>query len=314
MTRREATQVSSFFYCIGQGIKNLRRNRLFTFASIITITVSIFLFGLMYFVLVNVQFSLNEMEQQVGATVFFREGITTDELISLKSKILEVDGVRSVVYVSPEKAWEDFKKAHFSEDDSELLKSFGNDNPLKNSASFEVYFTSADKQLPAVEAIKAMADDGVRHVKNAEELVNTLTSVNRGLSIGAIVLIVLLIAIAMFLISTTVSIGISVRAREIQIQSLIGATDIFIRAPFLVEGIIIGLLGAGIPLAILYALYYKLIKLIAENLSITGIVNFVSVHEVFSVLIPVALCIGVGIGFFGSYFTLNNELRKFRKM
>ncbi|MBR5712318.1 MAG: ABC transporter permease [Lachnospiraceae bacterium] len=306
--------MDSFFYCLGQGIKNIRRNRLFSIASIATMTVCIFLFGIMYFVLANVRYSLSEMEKGVGATVFFKEGITNDELVALKNKIYEVDGVRQITYVSAEMAWKNFKETHFKDKDSALLASFGDDNPLENSASFEVYFSSAEKQLPAIEEIRAMSEYGVRYVNNAEDLVSSLTSMNRGLNIGAGVLIVLLLAIAAFLISTTVSIGISVRAREIQIQSLIGATDLFIRAPFLVEGVLIGLFGAVIPLSILYAAYYKLVALISENFSTLRVINFVDVNEVFRVLVPISLCIGVGIGFFGSSFTLNKELRKFRKM
>ena len=306
--------MSSFFYCFGQGIKNIRRNRLFSVASIATMTVCIFLFGIMYFLLINVRFNLLEMEKGVGATVFFREGITEEELVNLKNKILTVDGIRRIEYVSADEAWAKFKADHFESSDSDMLSSFGDDNPLQNSASFEVYFSSVEKQQPAVEKIRAMTSDGVRYVNNAEDLVNTLTSMNRGLSVAAIILIVLLLAIAMFLISTTVSIGVSVRAKEIQIQSLIGATDLFIRAPFLVEGCLIGLFGAAIPLSVLYGLYYKMVQLVATKLGILGAINFVDVNEVFMVLAPLATCIGVGIGFFGSYFTLNRELRKFRKL
>lgn len=314
MTRREDTTVDSFFYCFGQGVKNIIRNRLFSIASIATMTVCIFLFGIMYFMLVNVQFNLLELENDVGATVFFREGITEQELVDLKNKIVELDGVRRIEYISADEAWTKFKESHFSNEDSDMLKSFGDDNPLANSASFEVYFHSAEDQLDAVEAIRAMEADGVRYVNNAEDLVRSLTSLNRGFSIAAIVLIVLLLAIALFLISTTVSIGVSIRAREIQIQSLIGATDLFIRGPFLVEGILIGLLGAAIPLSVLYGLYYKMVQLVSTKLGILGAVNFVDVNEVFAVLAPLSACIGIGIGFFGSYLTLNKELRKFRKL
>ena len=268
----------------------------------------------MYFMLVNVQFNLLELENDVGATVFFREGITEQELVDLKHKIVELDGVRRIEYISADEAWTKFKESHFSNEDSDMLKSFGDDNPLANSASFEVYFHSAEDQLDAVEAIRAMEADGVRYVNNAEDLVRSLTSLNRGFSIAAIVLIVLLLAIALFLISTTVSIGVSIRAREIQIQSLIGATDLFIRGPFLVEGSLIGLLGAAIPLSVLYGLYYKMVQLVSTKLGILGAVNFVDVNEVFAVLAPLSACIGIGIGFFGSYLTLNKELRKFRKL
>ena len=289
--------MSSFFYCFRQGIKNISRNRLFSIASVATMTVCIFLFGVMYFVMVNVRYNLLELEE---------------ELVELKREILKIDGVRRIDFISAEHAWENFKEAHFSDADSEMLASFGEDNPLENSSSFEIYFSDIQKQPDAIETIRNLP--GIRYVNNADDLVQSLNSLNRGVSIGMIVLIVLLLAIALFLISTAVSLGVAVRAKEIQIQSLIGATDLFIRGPFLVEGILIGFLGAAIPLSFLYALYYKLVKLIDDPFGSFGSLNFVGAREVFYVLAPVSLCIGVGIGFFGSFLSLSRQLRKFRKM
>ena len=304
--------MSSFFYCFRQGIKNISRNRLFSIASVATMTVCIFLFGVMYFVMVNVRYNLLELENGVGATAFFKVDITEEELVELKREILKIDGVRRIDFISAEHAWENFKEAHFSDADSEMLASFGEDNPLENSSSFEIYFSDIQKQPDAIESIRNLP--GIRYVNNADDLVQSLNSLNRGVSIGMIVLIVLLLAIALFLISTAVSLGVAVRAKEIQIQSLIGATDLFIRGPFLVEGILIGFLGAAIPLSFLYALYYKLVKLIDDHFGSFGSLNFVGAREVFSVLAPVSLCIGVGIGFFGSFLSLSRQLRKFRKM
>ncbi len=305
--------VDSFFYCVGQGLKNIRRNKLFSIASIATMTACLFLFGIMYFVLVNVQYMILEAEKNVGVTVFFDEG-TTDEQIRnvIKPQVEAVAGVKAggVIYKDAATTWEEYKESHLHQD---VIDSFGQDNPLEDSASFTVYFESVEEQKKAVEEISAI--EGIRKVNDTEDLVNTLTGVNRALSIGSVILIVLLLAIATFLISTTITMGVSIRKKEISIMHLIGATDIFIRAPFLVEGIAIGLLGACIPLSVLYALYYKLVEIIAGKFSsVMAIMNFVPVGEVFMVLAPVSLCIGVGIGFLGSYFTLNKQLRRFRQM
>ncbi len=305
-------KISSFFYCFGQGLKNIRRNKLFSIASIATMTACLFLFGFMYFILVNVQYMILEAEKNVGVTVFFDEGISEERIGELRKEVLAIDGVKNLIYKSAEQTWEEYKESHFG-DNEDLISSFGSDNPLKDSASFEVYFDSVNKQSDAVQEITALS--GIRKVNDTEDLVRSLSRMNRALSIGSVVLIVLLLAIATFLISTTITMGISIRKKEISIMHLIGATDIFIRAPFLVEGMIIGLLGASIPLSVLYALYYRLVQLVAEKLgSVFSTVNFVDVKEVFQVLAPVSLCIGVGIGFLGSYFTLNKQLRKFRQM
>ena len=112
------------------------------------------------------------------------------------------------------------------------------------------------------------------------------------------------------MISNTITVGISVRKEEIAIMKLIGATDYFVRAPFVVEGIVIGLIGAAIPLGILYALYGKIVMYISDKFSfISNMMKFLSVNEIFHNLIPVALVLGVGIGFIGSRITIRKHLR-----
>ncbi len=301
---------SSFAYCFHQGIKNIRRNKLFSVASVATMTACLFLFGIMYFLLINVQHMLLEAETNVGVTAFFDKGIKEDTIAELKKTIEAMDSVKSVTYKSAAETWEEYKETHLTD---ELAETFGTDNPLEDSASFAIYFESVEAQKEAVTKIAALS--GIRKVNDTEDMVNTLSRLNRILSVGSVMIIGLLLCIATFLISTTVTMGVSIRRKEISIMHLIGATDIFIRAPFLVEGVIIGLLGACIPLSILYALYYKIIELIASKFSsLFSSLNFVDTSEVFQILAPVSLCIGVGIGFLGSYFTLNKQLRNFRQL
>ena len=120
----------------------------------------------------------------------------------------------------------------------------------------------------------------------------------------------ILLAVSTFLISNTVTIGISVRKEEIGIMKLIGATDFFVRAPFVVDGVLIGLIGSALPLALLYVLYSKVVVYIAGKFSfLSNMMNFLPVNEVFRTLVPVALILGVGIGFMGSRITIHKHLR-----
>ena len=123
-------------------------------------------------------------------------------------------------------------------------------------------------------------------------------------------IILILLGVAVFLISNTITVGISVRREEIGIMKLIGATDYFVRAPFVVEGIVIGLIGAAIPLGILYVLYEKIILYIGDKFKfISNMIQFLSVDQVFHTLVPVALLLGVGIGFIGSRITIRKHLK-----
>jgi len=311
MTRREAMVLFSFRalgYSFTQGVKSIQRNKLFSMATIATMSACIFLFGILYFVLANVRFVLYEAESNVGITVFFDEDITEEEIKEIGEKISDIQGVSHYEYLNADETWERYKREYLNE---ELAATFSDDNPLEHSMSYTVYFDDVKYESDAAEQIKDI--DGVRKVNDSNRVVKTLTKINRALSIGTVIIVGLLLAIAAFLISTTITTGVSIRQREISIMHLIGASDFFIRGPFIVEGFIIGMLGVFIPLSVLYALYYKVIGAVASRFSgIFSEVKFVSINEVFSFILPVSLAMGLGIGVLGSSFTLSKQLKKIR--
>jgi cell division transport system permease protein len=152
--------------------------------------------------------------------------------------------------------------------------------------------------------------EGVRQVNRSEIVANTLANFNVLIGYISLTIIIILFAVAVFLISNTVTIGIAVRKEEISIMKLIGATDFFVRAPFIVEGIMIGLIGSLLPIIGLYYMYSNIIVLVSEKFKVLeGVLNFLPVNTVFSTLIPVALLIGVGIGFLGSFITIRKHLK-----
>ena len=152
--------------------------------------------------------------------------------------------------------------------------------------------------------------DGVRKINQSAQVADILTNFNMLIGYISIAVIVLLLCVSVFLISNTVTIGIAVRKEEIAIMKLIGATNGFVKAPFVVEGIIIGILGAAFPLALLYYLYTQLIGFVSEKFNaLTGLLEFLPVSDMFRILLPVGLALGVGIGFFGSFFTIRKHLK-----
>ena len=154
------------------------------------------------------------------------------------------------------------------------------------------------------------SEDGIREVKQSAVVANTLTDFNKLIGYVSAGIIIILLGVAVFLISNTITAGISVRREEIGIMKLIGATDYFVRAPFVVEGIVIGLIGAAIPLGILYVLYGRIIDYSGEKFSfISNMMKFLPADEVFHTLVPVALILGVGIGFIGSRITIRKHLK-----
>ena len=264
----------------------------------------------MYFIVTNLRYMIREAEANVGITVFFNDGTTEQQMIEIRDQIEAKKGVKLVKYVSGDQAWEEFKELYLS--DQELLESFGDENPLENSSSFEIFFDTVEDQSKLTSEIKRI--NGVRQVNDTQQLVQALTKTNRVVSISSSVLIALLLIISLFLISTTVSVGVSVRKNEISIMHLIGATDRFIRFPFIIEGMTLGLLGAALPLSILYAVYYKVIELLGTRFSglMQSGMDVVAVNDIFMKLSPMIVGIGLGLGLLGSWMTMNRELRKIR--
>ena len=238
--------------------------------------------------------------------MFFDKGLDETDIQEIGDKIGKRAEVRKMEYVSAEEAWKEYKKVYF-QGKEELAKGF-TDNPLANSAHYQIYLNDVSMQNSLVKYLRSIT--GVREVKESAKVANTLTDFNHLLGYVSGGIIIILLGVAVFLISNTVTVGIAVRREEIGIMKLIGATDYLVRAPFVVEGMVIGMIGAAIPLILLYFMYQKIIVYIAEKFNFIGaMINFVSVHTVFKTLVPVAIILGAGIGFLGSRMTIRKHLK-----
>lgn len=315
-------RISTFGYVGKQGVKNIWRNKMFSLASIATMSACIFLFGLFFSILVNFQYIIKSAEEGVAITVFFNDDATEEQKKEIGEQLKSRDDVSEVKYVSADDAWAEFQKEYFG-DNPELAEGFKDDNPLAGSDNYEVYMKTVkgdnkdliakSKSLSATQQdlVKfAQSLDGVRQVNKSDVVANTLSSVNMLVAYVSIAIIAILLGVSIFLISNTVTTGITVRKEEIAIMKYIGAKDFVVRSPFVIEGLIIGLFGAAIPLALLYFLYDKAVVYIMEKFSILkNIITFLPVGNVYIYLLPIGLVMGIGIGFLGSYFTVRKHLR-----
>lgn len=315
-------RISTFGYVGKQGVKNIWRNKMFSLASIATMSACIFLFGLFFSILVNFQYIIKSAEEGVAITVFFNDDATEEQKKEIGEQLESRDDVSEVKYVSADDAWAEFQKEYFG-DNPELAEGFKDDNPLAGSDNYEVYMKTVkgdnkdliakSKSLSATQQdlVKfAQSLDGVRQVNKSDVVANTLSSVNMLVAYVSIAIIAILLGVSIFLISNTVTTGITVRKEEIAIMKYIGSKDFVVRSPFVIEGLIIGLFGAVIPLALLYFLYDKAVVYIMEKFSILkNIITFLPVGNVYIYLLPIGLAMGIGIGFLGSYFTVRKHLR-----
>lgn len=294
-------------YCFKQGFKNIWRNKLFSLASMATMAACIFMFGIFFCMVQNFQHFVREAEEGVAVTVLFDEGTTEDEILEIGQGLTKRDGVSEVVYVSADEAWKSYQEKYF-EGNPEVAEAFVDDNPLANSSNLEIYMKDISKQDDLVTYIESL--DKVRKVNRSDSVASMLTDFNRLVSYVSVAIIGLLLAVAIFLINNTVAIGISVRREEIGIMRLIGAKNSFIKTPFLIEGIVIGLVGAIFPLILLYFLYNKLITYVGTQFTgLSNVMDFLPAAQLFQTLLPVGMALGVGIGFFGSIVTIQRHLK-----
>lgn len=231
-------RISNIFYAIGQSFRNMGKNKGYTCASIATISACLFMFGLFFSVLFNIRSIMNTAEQGVSVTVFFQEGTTEDEILQLKVAVEERPEVSRVEYVSADRAWESFSQ--------DYLQGYADgftENPLANSANLEIYLSDVSKQADLVNYLEGL--NQVREVNRSEMTADTLSGANTLIMYASIAIIAMLLVVSVFLISNTIAMGITTHWEEISIMKYIGATDLFVRAPYVIEGVMIGLVDVN---------------------------------------------------------------------
>ncbi len=295
-------RINTLFYCIWQGIRNIFKNKWFTLASVATISACLFLFGLFFSILTNFQHVVKNAEKGVCVSALLEADLTDERVQELQTMIGARTEVSELVYVSAEETWQQFAEENDFGDVSYITE-----NPLEDCAHFDIYMDDVSMQPALVTYLESL--QGIRKVNQSALTAQTLTGVNAIISYVSIGIIIILFLVSIFLISNTVTIGIAVRKEEIQIMKYIGATDFFTRAPFVIEGMFIGLIGSLIPLVAVYFIYNEAMMYVAGRFpSLSQLLAFLPVETVFTNLVPICIGIGVGIGFIGSFTTVRKHL------
>lgn len=295
-------RINTLFYCLWQGIRNIFKNKWFTLASVATISACLFLFGLFYAILTNFQHMVKNAERGLCVSALLDEGMSDERVAEIRGMLMLRTEVSEVEYMSAEETW-----IQFAEENDFGDISIYTENPLAACAHFDIYLSDVSRQPALVSYLESI--DGVWKVNQSFLTAQALTGVNSIIAYVSIGIIAILFLVSIFLISNTVSIGISVRKEEIQIMKYIGATDFFTRAPFVIEGIVIGLIGSFLPLVGVYFIYTEAMMYVARGYpSLSQIMEFLPVDSVFANLVPVCIGLGVGIGFIGSFTTVRKHL------
>jgi len=296
---------SSIRYYFKEGIGSLIKNRLMTIASMATVSACIFIMACSYCMVNNLQYILDQMEDTIGVAVFLKGDLPAEQIETLKKDMEKIKHVSNVQYISPDDALDDLKEEWDLEEG--ILEGFsGENNPLSNS--FKISLDGIEYQADVLKQLQQMKGiDTIRHAQTETEI---LMKVNRIIQIGGIAVILILGIVSIFIIMNTIKISVYSRRNEINIMKYVGATDWFIRWPFVIEGVLIGLIGSIIPMLVVWPLYGKSINVIYEFLPmIKNLATFRLPSEIFATLLPISLAFGVLLGVIGSVTSMRKHLK-----
>ncbi len=318
-------------YVIGEGFRNTFKNKKSSVISIMTMICTMFLFGLFYAIGVNVNSVLEQVQMKQGIQVFIWDEVTDEQKADLENQIKALDGVNTVVYKNKQEALEDVKSRF--KDNQELMAGYEGENNIF-PASFVVTLTNLEK-LDSIQsdierigkniAAKAVATEEtvdlevedtttvhesvVKKITSKDNTINTLITIAKGVRITVGVIFIILLFISITIISNTIRLTVHARRKEISIMKYVGATNSFIRGPFIVEGIIIGILAAMITLLCVGLLYDFIIqKVEASKVLQTMNITLLSFAQMAQMITIIYATLGIGVGIVGSAMSMKKYL------
>lgn len=290
-------------YLIGEGFSNVFKNKKSTMASIIIMCATMIIFGLFLIIGENVNHFVDNLKLQQGFQVFMKEDATQEEMDEVKEKIRLIDGVSTIDFVSKEQGLNTMKEK--LKDEKGVLDGF---NVQKIKASYIVKVTDLEKSKTIQEEVEKI--DNVVKITNSNETAMKLISIAKVIRIATGVILLLLIVISTFIISNTIKLTVHSRRKEISIMKYVGATNSFIRWPFIVEGIVIGIISSIISIIIVGGTYNIITTKMAESdfVRVMGM-NLLGLNEMLTSIIIVYLILGIGIGTVGSVVSMRKYLK-----
>ncbi|OGO82771.1 MAG: hypothetical protein A2Y18_06095 [Clostridiales bacterium GWD2_32_19] len=300
-------KILSFSHFIHEGFESIFKNKSMAFASIATTTVCIFMLGIAFLTMENIEYNVENIETGINITAFLDENMIEEEIDQLKGIILKSPQIESIDYVSKDEAMKRFIGDENLPNDPELLNDLKEDNPLR--ASFEIKLRNNKDEQVVIELLSKIKQ--IVKINTPKEAMQLLINLKNFIQATSAVIIIILVVVGVILIGNTIQLTVHIRKNEIRIMKYIGATDWFVRWPFVIEGLFIGFLGTLIPLITLFFTYNFFVNIFKQALSINeeSLISFMPVLEIYQSLVPAALILGLGMGIVGSLIIIRKHLR-----
>lgn len=287
-------------YFIGEGIKNVKRNRLMSVASVTTTFATLFILGVFLVLTMNVNSWATQIARDCQIQVFINEASTPEQYDEIGAQIQQIEGVLSIEKYTKEQIFAEMKEKLQEADGESILTGLENDNPYRDS--FKVSLTDLTYTESVSERVKAIY--GVERVTDFQETAGIIYSISNSIRNFSLWIIAILCIVSAFIISNSIRVSVFSRRKEIHIMKYIGATNWFVRWPFLIEGVVVGLIGAVIAFFVVWLVYWR----ITEAVSVSFL-TLVAFSEMLWVLLGAFLLVGIFIGFVGSLMSIRKHLK-----
>lgn len=293
-------KLSTSEYFIKEVYTSFKRNIWMTLASIFTVVLSLFILGFFSIVILNLNKMADTLESQVQISVYLKDDLSQEEIDETKETLSKIEGLQDIKFTTREEAMENFKER--LGDQQFLLDALDDTNPLPDSFSLTV---TSPQQVKTI-ADTAAALDSVESASYSQDIINHLFNLTHLIRLIGVALIILLTGAAIFIISNTIRLTVFARRKEIAIMKYVGATDWFIRWPFLLEGICLGFIGGGLATIFLYIVYNQVTQEIYEAMAFFPLIPQ---HPFIDYIILAILVAGIIIGALGSTISLKRFLK-----
>lgn len=294
---------SIFGYLLGEGFRNVFHNKKSSGASLAIMCATMLIFGLFFMIIENLNNAVETLETQQGIQVFIQKTATDAQMEQIGEQIQAIDGVNKVTFVSKEDALNQTKEK--LKDKQALIAGWDESNPFK--ASYLVTLTDLKLSSQVQDEIKKI--DNIDSIQSRDETINGLVAIANGVRIVSAVILTLLVLISIFIIGNTIKLTVHARRKEISIMKYVGATDSFIRWPFVIEGIIIGIVAALLSILVLGIAYSFITNAAANSIISTMGIKLLSFTDMTTLLVIVYMVLGIGIGALGSSISMRKYLQ-----
>lgn len=294
-------KLSTLRYLFKEGIVGLWRNRTMALASIGTIVLCLIILGMSYGIGTNIDYLIEQVETKFGVTAYLQEDLTKEQTETLQNKIEAMPNVAEVTYISKEEALKSFSEENSNQS---LFTMFQQDNPLP--ASFEITTTEIDDQPKLIQELNNM--EGIEETIYFQNETASFIHIRNTINYVCLGIMACLIIVGLLLMSNTIKLTVYVRRREINIMKYVGATDAFIQVPFLIEGGLIGFLGALISIVIVTLTYDQVREKAVTMTGVLGELSLLPTADIIHSLMPMYFGLGIGIGLIGSAFAIHKHL------